>query len=177
MKQLWDRMREAGSERGNVLVGALLVLLVMTAMGTTYVAMTKTETQIAGHEKRHVQSMFNAEAGVGEALARMSRSQDPTVYFGEDLLAGDQVFEAAAGDGLLERDVVDLGGLDGLTRRGQGFLVILPRMSSSGLLPPPGWPPSPPPRPARPPPSSPPSRSPSPPPIGEPPAAPPFLAM
>lgn len=88
MKQSWNSMREAGSERGNVLVGALLVLLVMTAMGTTYVAMTKTETQIAGHEKRHVQSMFNAEAGVSEALARMSRNQDLAVYFGEDLLAG-----------------------------------------------------------------------------------------
>src|SRR5512140_2939661 len=88
MKSLVSRFASLRSERGNVLIGALLVLLVLTAMGTTYVAMTKTETQIAGHEQRHVQSMFNAEAGIGEALARMSDSSDSSgVYFGEDPFA------------------------------------------------------------------------------------------
>src|SRR5512140_205083 len=84
MKSLVSRFASLRSERGNVLIGALLVLLVLTAMGTTYVAMTRTETQIAGHEQRHVQSMYNAEAGVGEALARMSASSDSAIYFGED---------------------------------------------------------------------------------------------
>jgi hypothetical protein len=84
MKTPLENLRRAGNQQGNALIGAVLVLLVLTAVGTTYVAMTKTETQIAGHEKRHVQSMFNAEAGIGEALARMS-SDDPTYYFGEDL--------------------------------------------------------------------------------------------
>ncbi len=78
---------KARSERGNIMVGALLILMVLTAMGMTYVAVTKTETQIAGYERRHVQSMFNAEAGVSEALARLSDSRDTTTYFGQNLAA------------------------------------------------------------------------------------------
>jgi hypothetical protein len=70
-------------ERGNVMVGALMMLLLISAMGVTYVALSKTETSIAGSSKRHVQSMFSAEAGVAEALVRMS-STDTTIYFGED---------------------------------------------------------------------------------------------
>jgi len=70
-------------ERGNVMVGALMMLLLISAMGVAYVALSKTETGIAGSGKRHVQSMFSAEAGVAEALMRMS-STDSTIYFGED---------------------------------------------------------------------------------------------
>ena len=75
--------RPHGNERGNVMVGALLMLLLISALGVSYVALSKTETGIAGSEKRHVQSMFSAEAGVSEALLRMS-SADTTIYFGED---------------------------------------------------------------------------------------------
>jgi hypothetical protein len=70
-------------ERGNVMVGALMMLLLISALGISYVALSKTETGIAGSSKRHVQSMFSAEAGVAEALMRMS-STDTTIYFGED---------------------------------------------------------------------------------------------
>ena len=69
-------------QRGNAMVGALLILLVLSAMGATYVAMTKTETNIAGQDRRHVQSMFNAEAGVSEALLRMS-TNDTSIYMGQ----------------------------------------------------------------------------------------------
>jgi Tfp pilus assembly protein PilX len=81
-----NRMNGRRDERGNVMVGALMMLLLISAMGVSYVALSKTETGIAGSEKRHVQSMFNAEAGVAEALVRMS-SQDSTLYFGENVNA------------------------------------------------------------------------------------------
>ena len=73
-----------GGERGNVMVGALLMLLLISAMGISYVALSKTETGIAGSEQRHVQSMYNAEAGIGEALMRMSSDDDTTTFIGED---------------------------------------------------------------------------------------------
>lgn len=77
------RLKALGNERGNVMVGALLMLLLISAMGVSYVALSKTETGIAGSEKRHVQSMFSAEAGVAEAVMRMS-SNDTTIYFGQN---------------------------------------------------------------------------------------------
>ncbi|MDZ4806545.1 MAG: pilus assembly PilX N-terminal domain-containing protein [Candidatus Eisenbacteria bacterium] len=78
-----QQARTGANERGNVMVGALLMLLLISAMGVSYVALSKTETGIAGSEKRHVQSMFSAEAGVAEAVMRMS-SSDSTIYFGQD---------------------------------------------------------------------------------------------
>jgi len=77
------RPKASANERGNVMVGALLMLLLISAMGVSYVALSKTETSIAGSEKRQVQSMFNAEAGVAEAVMRMS-SSDTTIYFGQN---------------------------------------------------------------------------------------------
>lgn len=137
-------MAERGRQSGNALVGALLVLLVLTAVGTAYVALSRTETQIAGHERRHVQSMFNAEAGVGEALARMSNSQDTTAYFGEDLNAGPAtpgwgryVVMAggnSAGDperGLVEADSLDNDGDGQIDEDGESYPEVTTSQTGS----------------------------------------------
>ncbi|HEX7079046.1 MAG TPA: PilX N-terminal domain-containing pilus assembly protein [Candidatus Eisenbacteria bacterium] len=74
-----------GPEAGNTLVIALLVLFLLTSLGVSYVAVTKGEKQIAGNQMLGTQAFENAEAGISEALARMS---DPTSsnYVGETLL-------------------------------------------------------------------------------------------
>lgn len=69
-------------ERGSAMVIALMTLVLLTMVGTLFLAQTKTETQIAGHDMRATQALFNAEAGYGEALARMSDTGDPD-YIGE----------------------------------------------------------------------------------------------
>ncbi len=72
-----------GNQRGSAMVISLLVLLVLTMVGTLYLVQTKTETQISGHDMRSTQALYNAEAGYGEALARMSKSTDSTDYVGQ----------------------------------------------------------------------------------------------
>ncbi|KPJ60784.1 MAG: hypothetical protein AMJ46_04755 [Latescibacteria bacterium DG_63] len=73
-----------GSEKGNALVIALLVLMVLSTMAVAFVAVTKTETQISGNQLRGSQALYVAEAGVSEALARMSVQGSPS-YIGENL--------------------------------------------------------------------------------------------
>jgi hypothetical protein len=74
---------ERRAERGTALILSLLALLCLTLVGGLFVANTKTETQIAGHEMRHSQSLYNAEAGCAEVLARMSNQRDTTNYIGQ----------------------------------------------------------------------------------------------
>jgi hypothetical protein len=69
-------------ERGNALVIALLVLLLLSSMAAVFVAVTKTEKQISGNNLRDSQALYGAEGGVAEALARMSKSSSPS-YVGE----------------------------------------------------------------------------------------------
>src|SRR4030095_3929395 len=75
--------RERRAERGTALILSLLALLCLTLVGGLFVANTKTETQIAGHEMRYNQALNNAEAGCAEVLARMSNASDSTNYIGQ----------------------------------------------------------------------------------------------
>ncbi len=76
-------MRRLGNENGSAMIICLLTLGLLTMVGTMFLAQTKTETQIAGHDMRATQALFNAEAGYGEALARMNDTQGPLNYVGE----------------------------------------------------------------------------------------------
>jgi hypothetical protein len=69
------------------MVISLLTLIMLTMVTTLFIARTKTETQIAGHDMRATQALFNAEAGYGEVLARMSKASDKENYIGQQ--AGD----------------------------------------------------------------------------------------
>jgi hypothetical protein len=60
------------NERGNALVVALLILFLLTSVGITYVAVTKGDRQVAGNQQASTMAFANAEAGVAEALHRMS---------------------------------------------------------------------------------------------------------
>jgi len=70
------------NERGAAMVIALLALVVLTVVGTLFLAQTKTETQISGHDQRSNQALMHAEAGYGEVLARMSNPSDSVNYMG-----------------------------------------------------------------------------------------------
>ncbi len=70
-------------ERGSALVISLLILLSLTIIGGLFMAQTKTETQIAGHDMRWSQSLYHAEAGYAEVLARMTDARDSTNYIGQ----------------------------------------------------------------------------------------------
>ncbi len=78
--------RCCAGERGNALVIAMLVLLVMSSMAAIFVAVTKTEKQISGNNLRDSQSLYVAEAGVAEAVSRMS-TRASSSYIGETISA------------------------------------------------------------------------------------------
>lgn len=78
-----DALKRERDERGSALLISLLVLLSLTLIGGLFMAQTKTETQIAGHDVRWNQALYHAEAGYGEVLARMSDARDTTNFIGE----------------------------------------------------------------------------------------------
>jgi len=79
----------AGPERearrgdsGNAMVVALLVLMVLTTAGVAYIAVTKSEKQIAGNSMIATQALYAAEAGITEGLHRMAYPAESTTYIG-----------------------------------------------------------------------------------------------
>jgi hypothetical protein len=72
-------------DSGNAMIVALLILFLLTSLGISYVAVTKGDKQIAGNQMTAAQAFSNAEAGISEAMLRMS---DPNAtplgtYIGE----------------------------------------------------------------------------------------------
>jgi hypothetical protein len=74
--------RMSGAESGNAMVVALLVLMILTAAGVAYVAITKSEKQISGNEMRTTQAFYAAEGGLTEGLHRMTVN-DTANYIGQ----------------------------------------------------------------------------------------------
>ena len=72
----------ARGESGNALVAALLVLMVLTAAGVAFVAVTKSEKQISGNAVMATEAFYNAEAGISEGLYRMSFKKDSLNFIG-----------------------------------------------------------------------------------------------
>lgn len=71
------------SESGSAMLIALMTLTLLTMAAVLFIAQTKTETQISGHDMRATQALYNAEAGYAEVLARMSDDHDTTNYIGQ----------------------------------------------------------------------------------------------
>jgi len=69
-------------DSGNAMVVALLVLIVLTAAGIAFVAVTKSEKQIAGNSMSATQALYAAEAGITEGLHRMAFPADSSNYIG-----------------------------------------------------------------------------------------------
>ena len=69
------------------MIVALLILFLLTSLGISYVAVTKGDKQIAGNQMIASQAFSYAEAGISEALLRMSYPYDPTPgnYIGQPI--------------------------------------------------------------------------------------------
>ena len=118
------RNRRSGvrADSGNAMVVALLVLMLFTAAGVTFIAVTKSEKQIAGNQMSSSQAMYAAEAGLSEALARMNNPSDPA-YIGTATPTpgwGRYVVEAA-GASASDPDR-PLAAADGLDNNGDGLV-------------------------------------------------------
>jgi hypothetical protein len=85
LNQQWNgagRSESRWRESGNALVIALLVLLLLTSAGVTYIAVTKSEKQISGNQLAGSTAFYTAEAGITEGLYRMSFEKDSINYIG-----------------------------------------------------------------------------------------------
>ena len=113
-----------GRQSGNAMVIALLVLMVMTSVGVAYVAVTKSEKQIAGNSMTAAQAMYAAEAGIAEGLHRMAFPAESTNYIGPVGLptAGwGKYIVLANGASLLDPGAASLAS-DGLDNDGDSFV-------------------------------------------------------
>lgn len=90
-----DPTRDRGGERGMALVIAMLVLLVATMFGIVLMTTIQVERQVTGHDLRVKEALNVAEAGVGEAIARI-RSGDAILNTGNPRSVA-QIFLAPSG--------------------------------------------------------------------------------
>jgi hypothetical protein len=133
------------SQQGSAMVISLMTLVLMTMVGAALLMQTNTETQIAAHDMRSTQALFNAEAGYGEVLARLNDPSDTTNFIGEDpstvnpgwgrylvLEAGnsadDPDYPRAQGDGL------DNNGNNVIDEDGEAYPEILSKQTSTDAI-------------------------------------------
>jgi hypothetical protein len=121
-----ERGAGRSGERGNALVISLLMLVLLTVMGVTLLAVTKTETQISSNDMRRSQALYAAEAGVNEGLARMANRRDSVNYIGEanpwnPTPGWGRYLVLANGNSSLDPDVADLAA-DSLDNDGDGAI-------------------------------------------------------
>ncbi len=88
-------MRPSG-ERGMALVIALLVLLVLSLLATMLMVSVNVETKIAGHGLRETSALNVAEAGIGEAQARIADGT-LTAALAENPVKVTEIFNALPG--------------------------------------------------------------------------------
>lgn len=72
MRTMSKRLLTTARGRGMALPTALLVLVVLTLLGTAAVYTSSTELDIAGNSRQELHSLSVAEAGIHEALARLN---------------------------------------------------------------------------------------------------------
>jgi hypothetical protein len=82
-------MTRNSDENGGALAIAVLLLAGLTALGVVFMTTARTETQIAGNDMRITQSLYAAEAGLNEAMARLDDASSGT-YVGENMQAPNQ---------------------------------------------------------------------------------------
>jgi len=72
-----------GNERGVALITSLLLLAVLSVLGTTAYLTSSVEVKIAGNYKTSKIAFYAAEAGLEEALHRLNLNDGDTNYIGE----------------------------------------------------------------------------------------------
>jgi type IV pilus assembly PilX-like protein len=111
-------------DSGNAMVVALLVLMVLTTAGVAYIAVTKSEKQIAGNSMTATQALYAAEAGITEGLHRMAYPAESLNYIGPTAAptAGwGRYIVIASGRSALDPDRAALA-TDGMDNDGDGLI-------------------------------------------------------
>ncbi|MBN2071886.1 MAG: pilus assembly PilX N-terminal domain-containing protein [Candidatus Krumholzibacteriota bacterium] len=72
-------LRKSGGEKGNILVITLIILFAVSVIGGTLAMVSSMNLKIAGNQRTTVQSLFVAEAGINEAIHRLSMSNPTNV--------------------------------------------------------------------------------------------------
>jgi len=105
------------------MVVALLVLMVLTTAGVAYVAVTKSEKQIAGNSMTASQALYVAEAGLTEGLHRMAFPAESLNYIGPTTAAAGwgRYIVIAAGRSALDPDRAALA-TDGMDNNENGLI-------------------------------------------------------
>jgi hypothetical protein len=65
-------IQHSQGERGNILVVTLLILFVVSVIGSTLVSVSSMDLKISGNQRSTVRSLSVAEAGVNEAIHRLA---------------------------------------------------------------------------------------------------------
>jgi len=115
--------RPDGPESGNALVIALLILLLLTTAGVTFIAVTKSEKQISGNQQTAATAFYTAEAGITEGLYRMSYPNDSLDYIGPPTPAAGwgRYIVLHPGDSSIDPSRANLAS-DGLDNNGDGVV-------------------------------------------------------
>src|SRR5690349_22821054 len=92
-----DPRAELRDQRGIALVIAVMVLLVLSLRAIVLYASLTVGRRIVGHDLRENQALNSAEAGVGEALARVRNSEGPDINAAVPAHQVVQIFNVAAG--------------------------------------------------------------------------------
>lgn len=111
-------------ESGNALVAALLILMVLTAAGVAFVAVTKSEKQISGNAVIATEAFYNAEAGISEGLYRMSFKKDSLNFIGPngpETPGWGRYIVRASGASALDPNIAAQAS-DGMDNDGDGFI-------------------------------------------------------
>jgi hypothetical protein len=85
-------IKNLGGDKGSILVITLLILFAISAIGATMAMIAAMDLKIAGNQRTTTQSLFVAEAGMNEAVHRLSLA-DPT-----NVTVGGWTGNAAIGD-------------------------------------------------------------------------------
>jgi hypothetical protein len=75
-------LKRARDERGNALVTAILLVFAASAIGALVVLMASTDLKISGNQERRTEALFAAEAGMSEAVHRLSLTYPTDVVVG-----------------------------------------------------------------------------------------------
>ncbi|GAH36245.1 unnamed protein product, partial [marine sediment metagenome] len=69
--------------RGITLVVSLIILLLLTFLGASILILSLNDEEIVSDKIRHIRSRAYAEAGVSEAIRRLSLDSSDSLYIGD----------------------------------------------------------------------------------------------
>ena len=77
-----NRINTVGNERGNILVVTLIVLFAVSMIGATLAMVSSMDLKISGNQRKTTRAFFVAEAGMSEAIHRLSLPNPTTETVG-----------------------------------------------------------------------------------------------